>query len=325
MASLHRSNSELSFAAALDAATGIGFPTLTSTSSDYKEDWDPAFESMNFELDLGFDTFLSATAGDFMDPFITTQSTPSVFDELLDCCSSSNCSESEASVSEKDEVEDATTQLIAKRSRKRKNSSTTCVVTATSKSCAPKKVKVCTKNKRVPVAAPSPVERMYLRRYDILHEILEAWNTGGIEDMEEIADDVYDEEVSLISPDYRNGLHGVKAILHHWGLLLDAFPDGIMEEYNIERDDAEGQKMNVSWVFSGTQVFELFGVVPRHKKITIRGSSTFTFKGDKICKMVLSWNYQDALMQLTGSPNLPTNHKTQKMMKSTISSSCSNR
>jgi predicted ester cyclase len=88
--------------------------------------------------------------------------------------------------------------------------------------------------------------------------------------------------------------------MHHWTLLLDSFPDGIMEEYQITRDDPEGQKMNVSWVFSGTHIFPFFGVEPRHKKITLRGKSFFTFKGEKINQMVLSWNYRDALMQLMG-------------------------
>lgn len=141
-------------------------------------------------------------------------------------------------------------------------------------------------------------EESYRRRYDILHGILEAWNTGGIEDLEEIADNVYDDDVTLISPDYSEGLHGVEAVMSHWSLLLDAFPDGIMEEYIIQREEGSSEKMKATWTFSGTQIFPIFGVQPRHKKVCISGKSFFTFKGDRIRQMVLSWNYRETLLKL---------------------------
>ncbi|TYZ67025.1 hypothetical protein PybrP1_011695 [[Pythium] brassicae (nom. inval.)] len=149
-----------------------------------------------------------------------------------------------------------------------------------------------------PAKLDEQAERLYRRRYDILHEILEAWNTGGIEDMEEIADSVYDDDVTLISPDYADGLRGVHALMNHWNLLLDAFPDGIMEEYEIQRVD--GERLKASWVFSGTQIFPFYGVQPRHEKVCVSGTSFFSFKGDKIRQVVLSWNYREALMKLMG-------------------------
>ncbi|EGZ16701.1 hypothetical protein PHYSODRAFT_442111, partial [Phytophthora sojae] len=146
--------------------------------------------------------------------------------------------------------------------------------------------------------ANEQAEKIYRRRYDILHGILEAWNTGGIEDLEEIADNVYDEDVTLISPDYSEGLHGVEAVMSHWNMLLDAFPDGIMEEYIIQREEGSTEKMKATWTFSGTQIFPIFGVEPRHKKVCISGKSFFTFKGDRIRQMVLSWNYRETLLKL---------------------------
>jgi predicted ester cyclase len=143
-------------------------------------------------------------------------------------------------------------------------------------------------------------DKLYRKRYDILHGILEAWNTGGIEDMEEIAPNVYHDDVVLISPDYTEGLHGVKAIMEHWANLLDAFPDGIMEEYNIEKEDTNGEKIQVSWIFGGTQISPFKGVAPRHEKVCIRGKTFFTFKEDKICSMVLTWNYRETLLTLLG-------------------------
>ncbi|POM77614.1 Flavin reductase domain containing hypothetical protein [Phytophthora palmivora] len=143
-------------------------------------------------------------------------------------------------------------------------------------------------------------EKIFRRRYDILHGILEAWNTGGIEDLEEIADNVYDDDVTLISPDYSEGLRGVEAVMSHWNLLLDAFPDGIMEEYVIQREEGSSEKMKATWIFSGTQIYPIFGVQPRHKKVCISGKSSFTFKGDRIRQMVLSWNYRETLLKLMG-------------------------
>ncbi|KAL3660207.1 hypothetical protein V7S43_014738 [Phytophthora oleae] len=143
-------------------------------------------------------------------------------------------------------------------------------------------------------------DKIYRRRYDILHGILEAWNTGGIEDLEEIADNVYDHDVTLISPDNSEGLHGIEAVMSHWNLLLDVFPDGIMEEYIIQREEGNSEKMKATWTFSGTQIYPILGVQPRHKKVCISGMSFFTFKGDRIRQMVLSWNRNETLMKLMG-------------------------
>ncbi|GMF44310.1 unnamed protein product [Phytophthora fragariaefolia] len=148
--------------------------------------------------------------------------------------------------------------------------------------------------------ANEQAERAYRRRYDILHGILEAWNTGGIEDLEEIADNVYDQDVTLVSPDYSEGLHGVEALMSHWDMLLDAFPDGIMEEYIIQPEEGSSDKMKATWTFSGTQIYPIFGIQPRHKKVCISGKSFFTFKGDKIRQIVLSWNYRETLLKLMG-------------------------
>ncbi|TMW58605.1 hypothetical protein Poli38472_010164 [Pythium oligandrum] len=316
MEALGRTGSEVSMTA---------FDGFRATT-EWKE-WD--FDCLNnLELDLGLDSFLMAN--DFIEPLGATTSapvmnmaavpaqdvtsamstpvSPPVFDDLMETSCSS---ESEMSSIADDEL--LAMASLPKRSRKRKIPQTYPTARAladakpvvTPKAANDKKIKMTAAQqkamkKREVAPLSAEAERLYRRRYDILHEILEAWNTGGIEDMEEIADDVYDEDVTLISPDYSEGLKGAKALMHHWGLLLDSFPDGIMEEYNIERDDPEGQKMNVSWIFSGTQIFPFFGVEPRHEKVTIRGQSFFTFKGEKISQMVLSWNYREAMMKLMG-------------------------
>lgn len=158
------------------------------------------------------------------------------------------------------------------------------------------------------IAANEQAEKLYRRRYDILHGILEAWNTGVIEDMEEIADTVYDDDVTLISPDYTEGLRGVQAILAHWNTLLDVFPDGIMEEYEIQREDSNSDKLKATWVFSGTQICPIHGVEPRHEKVKISGTTFYTFKGEKIRQSVITWNYRETLLKLMGvQPNKSSN------------------
>ncbi|RQM16414.1 hypothetical protein DD237_003402 [Peronospora effusa] len=170
--------------------------------------------------------------------------------------------------------------------------------------------------------ANEQMEKMYRRRYDILHGILEAWNTGGIEDLEEIADTVYDDDVTLISPDYSESLHGVEAVLSHWGLLLDAFPDGMMEDYIIQRDEDSTEQMKATWTFSGTQVFPIFGIEPRHKKVCISGKSLFIFKGDRIQQIVLSWNYGETLLKLMGVQPEEANSVVLSASATTTTSHC---
>ncbi|CEG46782.1 Polyketide cyclase SnoaL-like domain [Plasmopara halstedii] len=149
-------------------------------------------------------------------------------------------------------------------------------------------------------SAKEQMEMVYKRRYDILYTILEAWNTGGIEDIEEIADHVYEDDVTLISPGCSKSLHGVEAVMSHWSQLLDVFPDGIMEEYVIERDEGSNETLKATWRFSGTQICPILGVKPRHKKVCINGTSFFTFKGDRIWRMVLSWNLRETMLKLMG-------------------------
>lgn len=164
----------------------------------------------------------------------------------------------------------------------------------------PQAVKREISSMRSELAANEQAEKLFRRRHDILHGILEAWNTGVIEDMEEIADTVYDDDVTLISPDYAEGLRGVQAIMAHWNTLLDVFPDGIMEEYEIQREGSSSDKLKANWVFSGTQICPIHGVEPRHEKVKISGTTFYTFKGDKIRQSVITWNYRETMLKLMG-------------------------
>lgn len=316
-------------------------------------DWEDSLDSIGspgpFEMDLGFDNFLLATADDFAEPFGIVASaaaqenlasppdSPSYADEYAQAhCFSEEEEEdllafaaTEVFVYEQEQggvlaehmfkcesleststTSTTTTTGKARQQRKRKSTdlqhikeepqSATIVHQQHEPSSPEKKFKTHGVKEQPQSKLDEHAERLYRRRYDILHEILEAWNTGGIEDMEEIADSVYDDDVTFISPDYTDGLRGVQALMGHWNSLLDAFPDGIMEEYEIQREDPLGEKIKATWVFSGTQIYPIFGVEPRHEKVCISGTSFFSFNGEKIRQCVLTWNYREALMKLMG-------------------------
>lgn len=310
-------------------------------------DWEDSLATIGspgpFEMDLGFDNFLLATADDFAEPFALTavanaqqQHTlaapgyPIVYNQQQYQQQSDEDEEllaladAEVFVYEQEQGgvlsehmfkcesivdlssytgsnNNGSVATVAKRTQRKRKSADMMTQPQHIKQepTSPEK-KFKSNQQQQPAKLDEQAERLYRRRYDILHEILEAWNTGGIEDMEEIADSVYDDDVTLISPDYTDGLRGVQAIMSHWNTLLDAFPDGIMEDYEIQREDPHGEKIKATWVFSGTQIFPFFGVEPRHEKVCISGTSFFSFKGDKIQQVVLSWNYREALMKLMG-------------------------
>lgn len=143
-------------------------------------------------------------------------------------------------------------------------------------------------------------ERLLERRRHKLQIIWEAWNLGGMDDMRDVAEQVYAIDACLITPDHSDEVKGRDAVMKHWQELFDAFPDGIMEEYNIQEENPDGQKIRVDWIFSGTQVNSFLGVPARNNSIKIKGKSFITFRDTRIQTMVLSWNYREALMMCMG-------------------------
>ena len=88
--------------------------------------------------------------------------------------------------------------------------------------------------------------------------------------------------------------------MNHWKVLHDAFPDGMMNDYDITSQVEDGEKFKVTWVFSGTHVNTIFGIEPRNKLLSMKGHTYFTFRDNKIASMVLTWNYREALAKLMG-------------------------
>ncbi|KAL4173178.1 hypothetical protein KRP22_008332 [Phytophthora ramorum] len=313
---------------ASNASAATLLPMRRSASSEWRE-WEatldyfeaaPGFMGVDAAMDVdlgGLDQFLLATADDFLEPFAGPNAAPDspIFKEffyereqdlnmLQDAGFDTNYGELQSLVECKLKPQPMKTEP---RHRKRKTTELHILREEAHRfenAHQRKKMKRQEHHSKAQIAAMKSeieqAEKVYRRRYDILHGILEAWNTGGIEDLEEIADNVYDHDVTLISPDYSEGLHGVEAVMSHWNMLLDAFPDGIMEEYVIQREEGTSEKMKATWTFSGTQIYPIFGVQPRHKKVCISGKSFFTFKGDRIRQMVLSWNYRETLLKLMG-------------------------
>ncbi|CAI5701549.1 unnamed protein product [Peronospora effusa] len=96
----------------------------------------------------------------------------------------------------------------------------------------------------------------------------------------------------------------------------------MMEDYIIQRDEDSTEQMKATWTFSGTQVFPIFGIEPRHKKVCISGKSLFIFKGDRIQQIVLSWNYGETLLKLMGVQPEEANSVVLSASASTTTSHC---
>ncbi|TDH70392.1 hypothetical protein CCR75_000352 [Bremia lactucae] len=306
-------------------------PHLPSRPSCEWSEWEETFDSLNpaaddlasanASLDLELDEYLLATAEDFLEPFANIDFTPDspilaadqtlIYDQkhyfqMLQIPSIDTSLGFGAELHNleacKDNVLLLSTDHTMHSDRKRKRAKPAGETNAAIKLKRSKQFNANIKS----ASKVKEAEIRYQRRYNVLHRILEAWNTGGIEDIEEIANSVYEKDVTLISPDISEGLHGLEAVLSHWNLLLDAFPDGIMEEYVIQREGCN-EELLATWTFSGTQIYPFLGVQPRHEKICISGKSLFTFEGDKIRQMVLSWNHRETLLLLMGvQPDKPS-------------------
>lgn len=312
-----------------------------SASSEWR-DWEESLDALSSGADLGgFDHLLLGSADAFLEPFADVSQAPSpVFASrgdfyferehdlsLLEAAGVDTTFpfvDSSSALLQQQHLHQQQEEAVG-RQRKRKSAELQRLRTeadrlASENAQLGKKIKMAELGRvstpvkrelsamREEMAANEQAERLYRRRFDILQGIHEAWNTGVIEDMEEIADTVYDDDVTLISPDYAEGLRGVQAVMAHWNTLLDVFPDGIMEEYEISREESDGDKLKATWVFSGTQICPIHGVEPRHEKVKISGTTFYTFKGDKIRQSVITWNYRETLLKLMGVQPGKTNN-----------------
>ena len=93
-----------------------------------------------------------------------------------------------------------------------------------------------------------------------------------------IADDI------VMHPDEARGLEAYK---QGYVASLAGFPD---YSHALEDIVAEGDKVAVRWMFSGTHTGEWAGVPPTNKQVSLRGMTTFRFAGGKVQEQCNVWN-----------------------------------
>ena len=108
----------------------------------------------------------------------------------------------------------------------------------------------------------------------LVHRLIEAWNTGNMDLIEELLIPNYVDNDAL--PSQTQGLEGYKQI---GAYLLSVFPDMKM---TIDDLIAEGDKVVVRSTFSGTHKGEFMGITPTGKKITTTAINIYRIADGKL-------------------------------------------
>jgi predicted ester cyclase len=119
-------------------------------------------------------------------------------------------------------------------------------------------------------------------------EIDKLWNEGNLD----VADQVYapNQILHFRGESYPFGPDAAKKVVSTW---LKAFPDF---KFKIEDMVAEGDKVTIRYVFSGTHQGKFWGIAPTGKKINVSQMNIVRFEKGK---MVEAWeNYDEYGMKL---------------------------
>jgi steroid delta-isomerase-like uncharacterized protein len=113
----------------------------------------------------------------------------------------------------------------------------------------------------------------------------EVWNNKNLDAADELfaADHTYHD---TLMPDLPKGPEGVR---QRRSVYLGAMSDGQVQIHDLIVD---GDRVAVTWTFSGTNGGEIMGIPATGKKATITGSHFFRFEGDRIAE---TWTYPDNL------------------------------
>jgi len=108
----------------------------------------------------------------------------------------------------------------------------------------------------------------------LVRRLLETWNTGNMELIDELLISDYVDNDAL--PSQTQGLEGYKQI---GAYLLSVFPDMKM---TIDDLIAEGDKVVIRSTFSGTHKGEFMGIAPTGKKITTTAINIYRIADGKL-------------------------------------------
>jgi steroid delta-isomerase-like uncharacterized protein len=105
----------------------------------------------------------------------------------------------------------------------------------------------------------------------------------------------------LVGPDFvdHNPLPGLPpnrdGFKQSFIIFRSVFPD---LKYTIEDMIAEGDKVVIRWIATGTQKGELFGIPPTGKHITVAGVDIFRLANGKLVELWLSWDQLGMMQQI---------------------------
>ena len=114
----------------------------------------------------------------------------------------------------------------------------------------------------------------------------EVLNKGDIDALDEIAVTGYETHDPL--PGQRTGLVGLKD-------RVNMLREGLAPQFTIQDVVAEGDKVVVRWINSGTMVGEFLGMPANGKSFSIPGIDIYRLEGGKLAE---HWHVVDALGQM---------------------------
>ncbi len=119
--------------------------------------------------------------------------------------------------------------------------------------------------------------------------LVDFWSRGNLE----VAEELLDSKVTLISPD--GVFEGIAAIKSLCNTYISAFSD---LSYTIDNISVSDNEIEVKWLLKGTHDGKILGVAPTWQEIELQGTSVYVIEGGKIVKEIKDYNEQDFLEQL---------------------------
>lgn len=162
---------------------------------------------------------------DESDEFSLLQACPNVFDNVIPpmkieddflSCLYSTENINDQDVLLQDLKRDEINMLKIGENRKRKKLAFPCTLQEEKYNLEKQLRLVCDKLQREENGICVERKNRLVERRAILRKVWEAWNVGGFDELEEIAEEVYHRDATLHSPDHTDELKGIKAILVHW-------------------------------------------------------------------------------------------------------------
>jgi len=124
----------------------------------------------------------------------------------------------------------------------------------------------------------------------VCHGAEEIWNNGNLD----VADEIFATNFVNHNPN-RPEVSDLTSYKQYLATVRTAFPDF---QTTIEDIVAEGDKVTIRYIWSGTQKGELMGLPPTGKQVTVTGMQFFRIAGDKVVESWWNMDYLGLMQQL---------------------------